>query len=238
MSAKIIDGPVTLITGGGTGIGAATTRLLLDRGHRVAITGRRKERLEEFAAEVGAGDALLTVPGDATDFESVQAAVQATVAAFGRLTGVVANAGLSTHDDLADGDPDQWRDMLLTNVLGPAVLVKAALPALRETQGRIVLVGSTAGVKNTPGNFYSVTKWAVSALAENARVLVTGSGVGVTLVAPGRVETPFWDSREGGAPGGPIMTPDNVAASIEFALSQPAGIEINSVVIRPTGQVF
>ncbi|WP_067690793.1 SDR family oxidoreductase [Nocardia jejuensis] len=230
--------PVTLITGGGSGIGAATTRRLLEQGHRVAITGRRKERLDEFAAEVGAGEALLTIAGDAADHEAVQAAVDTTVATFGRLSGVVANAGISTHDSLVDGDPAEWQDMLLTNVLGPAVLIRAALPALRDTQGRIVLVGSTAGVKNTPGNMYSVTKWAVSALAENARVLVTGSGVGVTLVAPGRVDTSFWDSRPDGVPDGPIMTPENIATSIVFALSQPPGIEINSLVIRPSGQLF
>ncbi|MFI6166369.1 SDR family oxidoreductase [Nocardia sp. NPDC051052] len=237
MDSEKTDAPVTLITGGGTGIGATTTRRLLARGHRVAITGRRKERLEQLASEIGAGRELLTVVGDAADYESVRAAVAATIEEFGRLDNVVANAGLSTHDDLVDGDPAQWREMLLTNVLGPAVLIKAALPALRATRGRIILVGSTAGVKNTPGNMYSVSKWAVSALAENARVLATGSGVGVTLVAPGRVETSFWDSREDGVPDGPILTPDNVAESIEFALFQPAGIEINSVVIRPVGQV-
>ncbi|MBO2457239.1 SDR family oxidoreductase [Actinomadura violacea] len=238
MSTAGQDAPVTLVTGGGSGIGAATVRLLLGRGHRVAITGRGEDRLKAFAAEAGAGDALLLFPGDASDPAAVGAAVDGTVGRFGRLDHVVANAGFSTHDDLANGDPEQWREMLLTNVLGPAVLIRAALPALRAAGGRIVLVGSTAGVKNTPGNFYSVTKFAVSALAENARVLVTGSGVGVTLVSPGRVESPFWDSRgSGGAPDGPIMTSENVAESIVWALAQPAGVEVNSVVLRPSGQV-
>jgi NADP-dependent 3-hydroxy acid dehydrogenase YdfG len=238
MSTAADGAPVTLVTGGGSGIGAATARLLLGRGHRVAVTGRGEDRLKAFAAGTGAGDALLTVPGDAADYASVSAAVDAAAGAFGRLDHVVASAGFSTHDDLADGDPERWREMLLTNVLGPALLIKAALPALRASGGgRIVLVGSTAGVKNTPGNFYSVTKFAVSALAENARVLVTGSGVGVTLVSPGRVESPFWDSRGGGAPDGPIMTAENVAESIVWALSQPAGVEVNSVVLRPSGQV-
>ncbi|KAA2265712.1 SDR family oxidoreductase [Solihabitans fulvus] len=229
--------PVTLITGGATGIGAAAARRLLAEGHRVAVTGRSGDRLAALAADLDAGDALLTLVGDAADYDTVLAAVERTVDTFGRLDHVVANAGFSSHDDLADGDPEQWREMLLTNVLGPAVLVKAALPALRETGGRIVLVGSTAGVKNTPGNMYSVTKWAVSALAENTRVLVTGDGVGVTLVAPGRVDTPFWDSREGGTPGGPMMTADHIADAIAFAIRQPAGIDVNTVVVRPVGQV-
>ncbi|TDD63351.1 SDR family NAD(P)-dependent oxidoreductase [Actinomadura darangshiensis] len=231
------DGPVTLVTGGGSGIGAAAARLLLGRGHRVAVTGRSAERLEGFAAETAAGDALLAVPGDTSEPGAVAAAVDAAVRRFGRLDHVVANAGYSTHDTLADGDPGEWRAMLLTNVLGPALLIRAALPALRGTRGRVVLVGSVAGIKSTPGSMYSVTKTAVTGLAENARVLLTGSGVGVTLVAPGRVESPFWDSRENGMPEGPALTSEQVAESIAWVLAQPAGVEINSVVVRPSGQV-
>ncbi|MQY09382.1 SDR family oxidoreductase [Actinomadura macrotermitis] len=224
--------PVTLITGGGTGIGAAAARLLLARGHRVAVTGRRAGPLAELAAE-----GALPLTGDTADAADVEAAVAATVAEYGRLDHVVANAGISTHDTLADGDPERWKAMLLTNVLGPALLIRAALPALKESGGRVVLVGSTAGVRNTPGNMYSVTKFAVTALAENARVLVTGDGVGVTLVAPGRVETPFWDSRDGGAPDGPMLTAEQIAEAIAWAVGQPAGVDVNSIVVRPVGQV-
>ncbi|GAA4896432.1 hypothetical protein GCM10023405_14590 [Streptomonospora salina] len=92
--------------------------------------------------------------------------------------------------------------MVLTNVLGPALVTQAVLPHLKETRGRLVVVGSVAGVKNTPGNLYSATKWAVHALAENTRLLAAGDGVGVTLVAPGMVDTPFWDNR-GGRPDTP-----------------------------------
>jgi NAD(P)-dependent dehydrogenase (short-subunit alcohol dehydrogenase family) len=133
----------------------------------------------------------LTLAGDAADYTAVQAAVGATVHRFGRLDTVVANAGFATHDTLADGDPDRWREMVLTNVLGPALLIKAALPALQQTRGRIVLIGSVAGFAHTPGNIYGVTKWAVTGLAENTRRLVTGDGIGVTLIAPGRVATPL-----------------------------------------------
>ena len=233
------DSPVTLITGGATGIGAATVGRLLAAGHRVAVTGRDQARLDGFAASLGAGtDTLLPVAADATDHNAVRAAVDAAVKEFGRLDGVIANAGFSTHDDLADGDPEQWREMLLVNVLGPAVLIKAALPALKRSGGRIVLVGSTAGIKNTPGNMYSVSKSALTSLAENARVLVTGSGVGVTLIAPGRVDTPFWGSHPTGTiPGGPALTAEQIADAVVWALAQPAGVEVNSVVIRPTGQV-
>ncbi|MHA6759638.1 SDR family oxidoreductase [Streptacidiphilus sp. PAMC 29251] len=231
--------PVTLITGGATGIGAATVGRLLAAGHRVAVTGRDQGRLDQFAESIGAAPVvLLPVAADATDYAAVRAAVDATVKEFGRLDAVIANAGFSTHDNLADGDPEQWREMLLVNVLGPALLVKAALPALTASGGRIVLIGSTAGIKNTPGNMYSVSKSALTSLAENTRVLVTGSGVGVTLIAPGRVETPFWGSHpKGAAPEGPVLTPENIADAVVWALGQPAGVEVNSVVVRPTGQV-
>ncbi|MFD9545469.1 SDR family oxidoreductase [Streptomyces sp. NPDC060022] len=227
--------PVTLITGGGSGIGAATARRLLERGHRVAVTGRSEDRLSRFAEELGKPDALLTLTGDAADHEAVQSAVDATVDRFGRLDAVVANAGFATHDTLADGDPEAWREMVLTNVLGPALLIRAALPALKETRGRIVLVGSVAGFVHTPGNIYGATKWAVTGLAENTRRMVTGDGVGVTLVAPGRVETPFWDGL-GSLPEGHLLTADQIADSIVWAMSRPEGVDVNNVIIRPIGQ--
>jgi NADP-dependent 3-hydroxy acid dehydrogenase YdfG len=96
---------VTLITGGASGIGAATARRLLDQGHRVTITGRDHQRLGRFAQELGEPAGLLPLAGDAADYQAVQAAVEATVDKFGRLDTVVANAGFATHDTLADGDP-------------------------------------------------------------------------------------------------------------------------------------
>jgi NADP-dependent 3-hydroxy acid dehydrogenase YdfG len=228
--------PVTLITGGGSGIGAATARRLLDRGHRVTVTGRDQSRLSRFAGELAEPAGLLTLAGDTSDYDAVASAVESTVGQFGRLDTVVANAGLTTHDTLADGDPAAWREMVLTNVLGPALLIRAALPALRQTRGRIVLVGSTAGFGYAPGSLYGATKWALRGLAENTRRMVTGDGVGVTLVAPGRVETPFWDTRDGGLPGGSLLTADQVADAIVWATSQPGGVDVNTVTIRPTGQ--
>ncbi|GGV14597.1 oxidoreductase [Kitasatospora herbaricolor] len=229
------DSPVTLITGGGSGIGAATARQLLDLGHRVTVTGRDEGRLERFAAELGRPAELLTLAGDAADHTAVEAWVEATVAAFGRVDAVVANAGVATHDTLADGDPAGWREMVLTNVLGPALLIRAALSELRASRGRIVLVGSVAGFVHTPGNIYGATKWAVTGLAENTRRMVTADGVGVTLIAPGRVETPFWDGM-GGLPEGLLLTADQIAGSIVWAIGQPPGVDVNNVIIRPIGQ--
>jgi NADP-dependent 3-hydroxy acid dehydrogenase YdfG len=229
--------PVTLITGGSTGIGAAAARQLLGRGHRVAVTGRDRGRLARLAGDLGdlSGPAgLLTLPGDASDDDAVRSAVGAVVATFGRLDAVVANAAFAAQGNLADGDPAEWRDMILTNVLGPALLIRAALPALKQTRGRIVLVGSTVGFVPSRGNLYGVTKWALAGLAENTRLMVTGDGVGVTLIAPGRVETPFWDAH-GGPPEGDNLSADQVADTIVWAISQPPGVDISAVTVRPFG---
>jgi NADP-dependent 3-hydroxy acid dehydrogenase YdfG len=227
--------PVTFITGGSTGIGAASVRELIRRGHNVVATGRDKVRLADLAARVNAGAALTTLVGDAADYRHLEWAVETAVERYGRLDNAIANAGFSAHDRLADGDPDRWRDMVLLNVLAPALLVRAALNALTDSHGRIVFIGSVAGFKNTPGNMYSVTKWAVTALAENTRMQVTERGVGVTLIAPGRVDTPFWDGR-GGTPEGPALTADDIARAIGWAVSQPVGVDVNTLVIRPIGQ--
>ncbi|TDD40546.1 SDR family oxidoreductase [Actinomadura sp. KC06] len=226
------DSPVALITGGGSGIGAATARHLLDQGHRVTVTGRGADRLRRFAEELGEPAGLLRVVGDAADYQDVQAAVSATIEEFGRLNTVVANAGFASFDHVTDGDPAGWRDMVLTNVLGPALLIRAALPALRETRGRIVLIGSVAGVVYSPGNIYGATKWAVTGLAENTRRMVTDDGIGVTLVNPGATETNFFDAG-GGPPDRAMMTADQIAAAIVWAINQPHGVDVNTLTIRP-----
>lgn len=226
--------PVALITGGSSGIGAAAARELLARGYRVAVTARDSLRLERLSDDLDRPAELLTFVGDAADHDAVHAAVEATVRTFGRLDVAVANAGFATHDDLASGDPAGWREMVLTNVLGPALLVNAALPALRITQGRIVLIGSVAGFVFLPGNIYGATKWAVTGLAENTRLMVAQDGIGVTLIAPGRVESDFW-RPVGGPPAGAMLTCDQLAQSIVWAISQPSGVDINTLVVRPTG---
>jgi NADP-dependent 3-hydroxy acid dehydrogenase YdfG len=225
---------VTLISGGSAGIGAGVARRMLSDGQRVAVTGRDRGRLDKLAADLGHPASLLTFAADAADFDAVRSAVDSTVSEFGRLDAVVASAGFAAPGSVADGDPAQWREMVLTNVLGPALLIRAALPALKQVRGRIVLIGSVVGLVHSRGNLYGATKWAVTGLAENTRMLVTGDGVGVTLVAPGRVDTPFWDIH-GGVPDGENLTAGQVADAIVWALSQPPGVDVNTLTVRPAG---
>ncbi|MGH8878764.1 MAG: SDR family oxidoreductase, partial [Stackebrandtia sp.] len=129
------NSPVTIITGGGSGIGAAAARRLLDRGGRVTVLGRGAERLSRLTADLQQPSTLLTHVGDASNFEDVSACVEATVHRFGRLDTVIANAGFAVPGTIITGDPEAWRDMVLTNVLGPALLIRAAHAHLVETRG-------------------------------------------------------------------------------------------------------
>ncbi|MBN6547248.1 SDR family oxidoreductase, partial [Actinacidiphila bryophytorum] len=168
MTAKTV-----LITGATSGIGARTARLLLDRGHRVAVTGRDESRLRAFVDESGHPDRLLGLVADAADWQATESAVTRTVEHFGALDAAVANAGFMSGDSIGAGDPARWAPMVLTNVLGPALLAHAAVPHLEATAGRLILIGSVAGLKNSPANLYSATKWATTGLAENLRLYAT-----------------------------------------------------------------
>ncbi|MFC8672666.1 SDR family oxidoreductase [Streptomyces griseorubiginosus] len=228
-----MTGKTVLITGGTSGIGAHTARLLLDRGHRVAVTGRDEGKLKAFLDEAGQPDRLLGLVADAADWQATEAAVTRTVEHFGALDAAVANAGFMSGDSIGAGDPTSWAPMVLTNVLGPALLAHATLPHLEATGGRLVLIGSVAGLKNSPANLYSATKWATTGLAENLRLHATTRGIGVTLVNPGMIDTPFWQGA--GVP--PFaLPPQPIAEAICFALDQPTGVDLNTLTVRPMGQ--
>jgi NADP-dependent 3-hydroxy acid dehydrogenase YdfG len=121
--------------------------------------------------------------------------------------------------------------MVLTNVYGAALTIRATLPALRESNGHFLLTGSVAGRRALPGSLYSSTKWAVTAMGEALRQEVDGSGIRVTLVEPGMVDTPFFDNRPSDA-----LEADDIARAVMFAVDQPAHVDVNEMLIRPTAQ--
>ena len=223
-----------IITGASTGLGLATAHHLADLGLTVTVTGRSASSLDASVEELSrAGADVLGVVADASDWDDTCRVVAAHLERFGRLDVVVANAGFTAAGDFRDGDPDQWRSMVLTNVLGPALLVKAALPHLTAPGGQIVLVGSVAGRVIRPGSLYGVTKHAVTAMAANLRAQVTDDGVRVAVVEPGIVDTPFW-----GPAGAPAVAlgAEAVAATVAWIVQQPDGVDVNEVMVRPVGQ--
>jgi NADP-dependent 3-hydroxy acid dehydrogenase YdfG len=224
--------PVFLITGASTGIGAATARAAVLAGYRVVLAARSRDALDALAAELGGPERALAVPCDVTEWQDQQALVAAALDAYGRLDVAFANAGFGSGRGFLTGDPDAWRAMVLTNVYGAALTIRAAVPALREARGHLLLTGSVAGRRVIPGSLYSCTKWAVTAMAEAARQDLDGSGVRVTLLSPGIVETPFW---ENGAPAGALAA-DDVADAVLYAVTRPPHVDVNEILLRPTTQ--
>ena len=221
------------ITGASSGIGAAIARQVVSSGGRVVLGARRLDRLEELAAELGGPDHALAVQLDVTDWESSQAFVAAGVSAFGSIDALIANAGFGAPRGFLESTPEHWHDMVLTNVYGCALSIRAALPGLLESRGNVVLTSSVAGRRVLTGSLYSATKHAVTAMAEALRQEVTDRGVRVTSIEPGMVDTPFFDD---GAPEWALHDED-VAAAVLFALTQPQRATISTVTIRPTAQV-
>lgn len=226
---------VLLITGASRGLGAATARRAVAAGYRVALLSRRAESLKPLVAELGSAKAL-ALAADVTEWEQLAAAVTAAEDRFGRLDAAFANAGQMVRTSFfGDGgtDPREWREMILANVYGAAITARAALPSLRRTAGHLVLTGSVAGRHIRRGNLYSATKWAVTGLAGAIREEAVGTGVRVTVVQPGIVETDliYPEMREK-----PMLSPDDVARTVCWALEQPPSVDVNEIVVRPTGQ--
>ncbi len=223
---------VFLITGASSGIGAAAARAAAAQGYRVALAARSAEALAELARELGAPERALAVSCDVTEWEDLQLLASTTLERFGRLDIAFANAGFGAKRGFLEESPEHWRDMVLTNVYGSALTIRAVVPALRESRGHLLLTGSVAGRVAVPGSLYSCTKWAVTAMAEAARKELHGSGVRVTLLSPGTVETPFYDEPVGGEQ----LTAEDVARAVMYAVGQPPHVNINEILMRPTTQ--
>ncbi len=154
--------------------------------------------------------------------------VEQALATFGRIDAAFANAGFGAKRGFLEGDVEQWKEMLLTNVYGAALTVRATIPALKETRGHLLLTSSVAGRRVLPGSLYSVSKHAVTAMGEAARQDLEGSGVRVTLIEPGMVDTPFFDDRVTG-----VLEDVDVARAVLYALSQPPHVDVSEILVRP-----
>jgi NADP-dependent 3-hydroxy acid dehydrogenase YdfG len=223
--------PVFLITGASSGIGAATARGAAQAGFRVVLAARSTDKLSALASELGGPDHALAVSCDVTEWPDQEALVAHTLERFGRLDVAFANAGFGGGRSFLAGTPERMRDMILTNVYGAGLTVRATLPALKDARGHLLLTGSVAGHRVLPGSMYSVTKWAVGAMAEAARQELNGTGVRVTLISPGQVETPFFDK-----PSEDRLDADDIARAVIYAVSQPPHVDINEILVRPTAQ--
>jgi NADP-dependent 3-hydroxy acid dehydrogenase YdfG len=223
--------PVFLITGASSGIGAATARAAAGAGYRVVLAARSADRLEELAAELGGNDRALAMTCDVTEWEQQQAMVDTTLERYGRLDVAFANAGFGAARGFLNETPEFWRSMVLTNVYGAALTIRATIRPLKEARGHLLLTGSLAGRRALPGSLYSATKFAVTAMGEAARLELNDTGVRVTLIEPGMVDTPFFETSGEGR-----LEADDVARAVMFAVSQPPHVDVNEILVRPTAQ--
>jgi NADP-dependent 3-hydroxy acid dehydrogenase YdfG len=222
------DDRVLVITGASTGIGAATARRAAEFGYRVVLGARSEDKLSELADELGEERAV-AVRCDVTSWDDQQALVQTALDRFGGLDAFFANAGFGAARGFLEESVEHWKAMIDTNVLGAALSIRAALGRFKEQGGgHMLLTSSVAGRRALPGSLYSATKFAVTAMGHALRAEVADSEIKVTLVEPGAVDTPFFESTPQHA-----LEADDVARAVMFALTQPPHVDVNEILLRP-----
>jgi NADP-dependent 3-hydroxy acid dehydrogenase YdfG len=231
------DDKVMLVTGGTSGIGAETAKQAAAAGYRLALAGRDQEKLIQRVAELGGEDKALGVATDVGEWEEVSDLVKAAIDKFGRIDVVFANAGFGAKRGFLEETPEHWRSMILTNVYGVALTIRATLPIMLEAgSGHFVITGSVAGRRALPGSLYSATKWAVTGIGESLRQelrqMHEDHSIRVTLIEPGMTDTDFFESK----PKIRALEAEDVARAVLYALEQPEHVDVNEILIRPSAQ--
>jgi NADP-dependent 3-hydroxy acid dehydrogenase YdfG len=238
-----LRGRVVVVTGASSGIGAATAKMLSGEGAKVALAARREDALVGAQAGLEARAESLVLPTDVTDREQVKALVERAEAELGPVDALVNCAGVMYFTLMQNVRADEWDRTVEVNCKGALNCIGAVLPGMVERgRGHIVTVSSDAGRVVFPGlAVYSASKFFVEALSKGLRLETTGTGVKVTTVQPGNVATDLlalsgdeealeWYGQPTGAK---VLDPEDVAASIVYALSQPDHVAVNEVLVEP-----
>jgi NADP-dependent 3-hydroxy acid dehydrogenase YdfG len=247
-STRPLDGKVALVTGASSGIGEATAIALAEAGAAVAIGARRRDRLDALSTELRDGGArVLALDLDVTDEQACAAAVARTREELGGLDVLVNNAGVMLLGTIVGADPEDWRRMMSTNVLGLMYMTHAAIEGMVEQgSGDVVNVSSVAGRTARKGaGVYNASKWAVNAFSESLRQEVTGRGVRIGLVEPGAVATELSShitQPEAKAASAQMaanmrtLQAEDIARAVLYLVTQPPHVAVNEVLVRPTDQ--
>jgi NADP-dependent 3-hydroxy acid dehydrogenase YdfG len=235
--------PVVWVTGGGSGMGRASALSAASQGWRVAVSGRRADRVQAVVREVAdSGGEVLALPGDVRSLEDVTACASAIEQAWGRLDGLVLAAGLNApRRAWKDQDLAELTDIVDTNLLAVARVVQVALPQLRRRAGTVVVVSSYAGWRFSPGAgvAYSASKTALASLCQSLNAQEADAGVRACHLCPGDVDTDFLAQRPevpGAEARSVMLTADDVARAVQFVLDSPPHVRIDELVISPVSQ--
>ena len=244
-----LDGKVTIITGASSGIGEATAKLFAAEGAKVALWARRADRLSELEKQIEAdGGEALPIEIDVTDHGKVEAAMAEVNGQFGGVHHLINNAGVMLLGAVEGWDIAQWRQMIDVNLLGLLYCTREALPFIRDSGGgHIVNVSSVAGrTANFGSAVYNMTKWGVTGFSEALRQEALNSGIRVTCVEPGFVDTELQGHNEHPTVVeatekmrneiGKVLEAEDIARRILYACAQAEHVNVNEILIRPTGQ--
>ena len=241
-----IKDKVVAITGASSGIGEATALLLSERGMKFVLGARGLDRLESLVARIeDAGGEAAYARTDVKRREDLSELVKLACDRYGKLDVLVSNAGIAPISLLDDLRAEDWEDMIDVNIKGVLYGIAAALPVFRKQGfGHFVNTASTAGLITMPTmSVYSGTKFAVRAISEGLRQ-EAGDKLRVTIISPGFVQTKLADSMKNPKVRAQIVDtmanmaipPDAIARAIAFAIEQPANVDVNEIIVRPTAQ--
>jgi NADP-dependent 3-hydroxy acid dehydrogenase YdfG len=250
MSDSQVSDKVVVITGASSGIGATTATLLARRGAKVVLGARRQDRLNKIVKDISAaGGTAISFAADVTRRADVEALVKGAVASFGRVDVMVNNAGVMPLAPIQVLKVDEWDRQIDVNIKGVLYGVAAALPHMeKQKSGHIINLASVFGIKvfAPGGTVYCATKAAVRSLTEGLRVELHSQNIRCTMISPGAIATELPESSSDEATRRSVrefvdkvaISPESVASAIAYAIEQPADVEIDEVVIRPTVQDF
>ncbi len=242
-----MDGRIVAVTGASSGIGEAVALACVAAGASVSLAARREDRINALSERIrGEGGAALAVTADVGEEDQAREFVARTASEFGRIDALVNNAGVMLLGPIEQADTEEWRRMIHVNVFGVLYCTHAALPLMREQGGgHIVNVSSVAGRFARAGSgVYNLTKFGVGAFSEALRQEGVASGIRVTLIEPGAVATELVGHNrpevleimakafEGVVP----LSSEDIANAVTYALSQPPGVSVNEILVRPSSQ--
>ncbi|WP_018983284.1 SDR family oxidoreductase [Salinimonas chungwhensis] len=220
---------IVLITGASSGIGKSTAQHLVKAGHKVALTARSEDKLNDLVAELGEDNAV-AFAADATSFEAQKEVVEKTVAHFGRLDVAFANAGIGLNAaGTENGDPQEWDKLIDINVKALLWTAKLTLPHLRETEGHFIMTASAAGRRAIKGSVYGASKWFAYGFGNNLAEEMKEWNGRCTTICPGVVNTPFFDESKDDK-----LQPEDVAEAVVFAVDAHQRNSVREIYLMPT----